>query len=371
MRGGLSLGRILGVPVRLHWTWFLIFALVTWSLAQGYFPAEYPGLTIPAYYVLGGITSVLFFVSVLLHELGHSVVARRNHIPVRDITLFIFGGVAQIEREPKTAGAEFRIAIAGPLTSLVLAGVFAGLWWLDRMVPYLAAPSLWLMRINLILALFNLIPGFPLDGGRVLRAAIWKLSGSFFRATQIAVASGQVVAFGFIGVGIVTMLGGNVFNGLWLAAIGWFLQNATAATYAQANMQQMLQGVTVEQVMNRECQSVPQDMLLTQLVEERILTGGNRCFFVTRDDRLLGVLTLRDVTRMPRGAWGQITVAEAMVPWERAVWVQPQSPLLTALQTMDDASVNQLPVVEGGRIVGVLSREQVLHYIRTRAELGI
>ncbi len=371
MGGKVRLGRILGIPVGLHWTWFLIFGLVSWSLALGYFPTEYPNLSAAAYWALGAVTSLLFFGSVLLHELGHSVVALRHQIPVRDVTLFIFGGVAQIEQEPQTPGAEFRIAIAGPLTSLGLAGVFGGLWWLDRMIPYLAAPSIWLMRINLILAAFNLIPGFPLDGGRVLRAAAWKLSGNFYRATQIAAASGQIVAFGFIGLGIFTMVGGNFFNGLWLAAIGWFLQNAAAASHAQVNLQQLLRGVTAAQVMTRECTRIPRQTTLQQLVEEQVLTGGRRCFFVAEDERLLGLLTLTDVARVPRAGWVETTAGQVMVPWERTIRVQPGTMLLAALKAMDDANVNQVPVVEGERMVGMLSREQVLHYIRTRAELGM
>jgi Zn-dependent protease len=371
MESKVKLGKILGIPVGLHWTWFLIFVLVTWSLAQGYFPDEYPTLSAVAYWVLGAVTSLLFFGSVLLHELGHSVVALRNQIPVRDITLFIFGGVAQIEREPKTPGAEFWIAIAGPLTSLGLAAGFGGLWLLDRAVPYLAAPSIWLMRINLMLGLFNLIPGFPLDGGRVLRAVAWKLSGSFYRASQIASTSGQVVAFGFIGLGILTMLSGNFFNGLWLAAIGWFLQNAAATSHAQANMQQLLRGVTAAQVMTRECPRIPEQTSLQQLVEEQVLTGGRRCFFVAEDDRLLGLLTLTDVAKVDRAGWAETTAGQVMVPWERTIRVEPETMLLTALKEMDDANVNQLPVVDGDRITGVLSRQQVLHYIRTRTELGM
>jgi len=371
MEGRVKLGRILSIPVGLHWTWFLIFGLVTWSLALGYFPTEYPSLSATAYWFLGAVTSLLFFGSVLLHELGHSVVALRHQIPVHSITLFIFGGVAQIEREPQTPGAEFRIAIAGPLTSLGLAVVFGGLWWLDRMIPYLAAPSIWLMRINLALAVFNLIPGFPLDGGRVLRAVVWKLSGSFHRATQIAASSGQLVAFGFMGLGVFTILGGNFFNGLWLAAIGWFLQNAAATSYAQANMQQLLRDVTATQVMSQECSLIPERTSLRQLVEEQVLTGGGRCFFVAENERLLGLLTLTDVAKVPRAEWAETTAGQVMVPWEHTIRVQPGTLLLTALKTMDDANVNQVPVVEGDEITGMLSRERVLHYIRTRTELGM
>ncbi len=371
MEASVRLGRILGIPVGLHISWFLIFGLVTWSLAVGYFPTEYPSLPTSAYWGLGAMTSLLFFGSVLAHELSHSVVALRNQIPVRGITLFIFGGVAQIGREPPNAGAEFRIALAGPLTSLGLGLGFGGLWLLDQAIPYLAAPSLWLMRINLILAGFNLIPGFPLDGGRVLRAIVWQITGNFQKATRVATFTGQLTAFGFIGFGLLTILSGNFFNGLWLAFIGWFLQNAAASSYAQANLQQSLRDVTVSQVMSRDCLLVPGQMPLAQLVEEQILSGGRRCFFVADEDRLRGVLTLADITRVPKANWGHTPLEQVMVPWERTVKVQPDTALLAALQIMDDANVNQVPVVQGGQMVGMLSREQLLRYIRTRAELGI
>lgn len=371
MEADVKLGRILGIPIGLHVSWFLIFGLVTWSLALGYFPPEYPNLPTVAYWVLGAVTSLLFFGSVLVHELGHSVIALRNQIPVRRITLFIFGGVAQIGQEPPSPGAEFRIAIAGPLASLGLAIGFGGLWLLARAIPYLAALSVWLARINLILAVFNMVPGFPLDGGRVLRAVVWHITGSFQRATQMATFTGQLTAFGFMGLGVFMMVGGNFFNGLWLAFIGWFLQNAAAASYAQSNLQQSLRGVTVGQVMSRDCPLVPGRLPLTQLIEEKVLTGGQRCFFVTEGSWLRGMLTLTDVAKVPRTSWSQITIDQIMIPRERLIQVDPGTELLAALRTMDDANVNQMPVVDGDQIVGMLSREQVLHYIRARAELEI
>ncbi len=371
MTANIRLGRLWGIPIGLHVSWFLIFGLVTWSLASGYFPEGYPDIPGPAYWLLAAITSLLFFGSVLAHELGHSFVAVRYGVPVRGITLFIFGGVAQIGEEPPTAGTEFRIAIAGPLTSLALAGVFGSIYFLDRHVSYLAAPSLWLMRINFILAAFNMIPGFPLDGGRVLRAAVWGLSGSFYRANQMASLTGQITAFGFIGVGLLTVLTGNVFNGLWLVLIGWFLQNAAASSYAQSNLQHSLRGVEAGQVMRRDCARVPGHILLEQLVEESILGRGQRCFFVTDGNVLQGMVSLRDVTQLPRPEWGQVTAEQAMVPWDRLVRVSPDTELITALRIMDDANVAQVPVLEGNQLLGVLSREQILHYIRARAELGM
>lgn len=371
MEANVNLGKIFGIPVGLHLSWFLIFILLTWSLATGFFPREYPALAGIYNWALGLVTSLLFFGSVLAHELAHSVVAKRNQVPVRRITLFIFGGVAQIDQEPRSAGAEFRIAIAGPATSLTLAAIFAVVWWLERFIPFLAAPMLWLARINFILAVFNLIPGFPLDGGRVLRSIVWKITKNYQKATHIATFMGQIVAVGFIGLGIFTIFRGNFLNGIWFVFIGWFLQNAAAASYAQTSVQHALRGVTVSQVMSRECAKVPRLLTLRQLVDEKILSGGQRCFFVAGNGDLEGMITLRDIAAVPQQKWRFTTTEQVMVPYDRLVKVHPDMELLTALHAMDDANVAQVPVVEGNSIVGMLSREQILHYIRIRSELGI
>jgi len=371
MEARVELGRIWGIPIGLHPSWFLIFGLLTWSLAMGYFPEESPALSPAAHLLLGGLTSLLFFGSVLAHELGHSLIALRNSIPVRRITLFIFGGVAQIEKEPSSPGVEFRIAIAGPLASLALAILFETVYLLDQSIPYLAAPSIYLARINFLLAAFNMIPGFPLDGGRVLRALVWRFTGSFHRATKAASSTGQLVALGFVGVGVYTIFNGGLFNGLWLAFIGWFLQNAAASSLAASNMQQSLRGITVGQVMSRECARVPSLLPLSQLVAERVLNGAQRCFFVFDNGHLRGLLTLREITAVPQRKWGFTTAEQIMVPLERLTRVGPDTDLMEALQMMDSANVNQVPVVDEGDVVGTLSREQVLHYIRLRAELGV
>ncbi len=374
MDSGLLLGRIWGVPIRLHISWFLIAGLVTWSLASGYFPAEYPALSAGVYWLLGAVTAVLFAASVLLHELGHVRLALRNQVPVRGVNLFLFGGVAQITREPQSAGAEFRIAIAGPLVSLALAGLFGGLWLLDQAVPLLAAPSAWLARINLSLALFNLLPGFPLDGGRVLRSIVWRITGSLPRATQVSAGVGQLVAFGFIAFGVYTVFTGGLFDGLWLAFIGWFLQNAAASSLAQSTVQQSLRGVRVEQVMNPSAPQVSPLLRLDKLVEENVLAGGGQRTFLVIEEisgRLKGLVTLREVAAVPRKEWPNVTVGMVMLPVERLAAVDPQLELMSALQKMDDQGVGHLPVLDQGTLRGLLSREQVLHYLRLRAEIGM
>ncbi len=370
MAATVKLGRIWGIPIGLHFSWFFIFGLVTWSLAAGFFPEEYPGLPTAAYWFLGAVTSLLFFGSVLVHELAHALVALRNKLPVRAINLFIFGGVAELTQEPRSAGAEFRIAIAGPLASLALAALFGGLWLLDHQIPYLAAPSIWLARINLLLALFNMIPGFPLDGGRILRAVVWAYSDNLRQATQVATVSGQVVAFGFISIGLYLVLVGNFFNGLWFVLIGWFLQNAAAASLTYSNLQESLRGVTVSQAMQRNLPQVPGLLPLSRLVEENVLREGRDSFIVADNGNTRGLLTLGDISAIPARQRRHLTTQQAMVPLERLVKVEPETEVLTALQLMEEAKVKQVPVVKDNRVLGLLSRDGVFNHLRLRSELG-
>jgi Zn-dependent protease/CBS domain-containing protein len=369
--GRLKVFEVWGIPIRVHFSWLLVFGLVTWSLAGGYFPHEYPGWAVRTYWVVGAITALAFFASVLLHELGHSWVALRNRIPIRGITLFVFGGLAQIAREPGAPGVEFRIAIAGPCTSLALAGLFAGTWGLVREIPILAAPAIWLARINFMVGAFNLLPGFPLDGGRLFRALVWRWTGSFRRASQVASFTGQLVAFGLIGLGVLTVVGGDLVGGMWLAFIGWFLQNAAAASHADANLRETLSAATVAQAMTRECQRVERDWSLDRVVRDEVLGGGRRCFVVTEKGRLDGLLTLHEIKAVPQERWATVTVGDVMTPASKLTVVDPKAALLAALEKMDDANVAQMPVVEGNELLGMIGREQILHYVRVRAELGL
>ncbi len=367
----MKLIEVWGIPVWLHFSWFLVFGLVTWSLASGYFPEEYPGWAGATYWLVGALTAVAFFGSVLVHELGHSWVALRHGLPIRSITLFVFGGVAQIGREPEAPGVEFKIAIAGPLTSFALALIFGSLWLLGLDILPLAAAAIWLARINLMVAAFNLVPGFPLDGGRIFRALVWRWSGSFRRASRAAVTVGQLVALGLVGLGVLGMLRGDPLGGMWLVLIGWFLQNAARASQAEATLRELLRDATVRQAMTRECRRVERGSTLEQLVEEEVLGAGRRCFVVTDDGRLRGLLTLHEVKAVPRERWPKITVGEVMKPAAQVRAVSPHDDLLSALQKMDDAGVGQLPVVAGEELMGMIGREQILHYVRARTELGV
>jgi Zn-dependent protease/CBS domain-containing protein len=372
MNASVKLGQIWGIPIGLHLSWFIVFILVLLSLSTSYFPEQYPQLSSGSHVILAAITTVLLFGSVLLHELGHALVALRNRIPVKGITLFIFGGVAQITKEPETPGAEFRIAIAGPLVSLGLAGLFGGLFLVNQNIPFLAAPSEYLMRLNFMLVLFNMIPGFPLDGGRVLRSIIWKITNNQSRATQIASLGGQVVAFGFIGLGILNMFTGQFTNSLWLIFIGWFLQSAAASAGQQTRIQQRLRGVSVEQAMNRDLSIVSPLTPLSQVVEQRVLQHGEATFFVTDyDGQPAGLITLQDITRIPQVQWRYMTAGQVMTPMHRILQVEAGAELIAALRMMEENGAHHAAVVQDNHPVGLLSREQVLRYLRLRAELGV
>jgi Zn-dependent protease len=365
----ISLGRIFNIPIGLDYSWFLIFILLTWSLASSYYPAEFKNWTAVQYWVIGAATALLLFVSVLLHELGHSVIALRYKIPVRSITLFIFGGVAQIAAEPPNAAAEFWIAIAGPIVSFALAGLFG----LAQSVVTSLSPLLALMKylayINASLGLFNLIPGFPLDGGRVFRAVIWGISRNFRRATLVAATTGRIFAFFFILFGVWQMFSGNFAGGLWIAFIGWFLDSAAASQVQQQTIHDLLSGHKVSQAMTRNYTVIPSDLTLQQLADEHILGMGRRFFVVENEGNVLGLLTLHNIKEVPRSEWAEAKAAKTMIPAVQMHRVQPETDLWRALEQMDKDGVNQLPVMIDGTLLGILSRESVISFLRTLQEI--
>jgi Zn-dependent protease len=368
MNSGIRIARVWGIPIGLHPSWFLIFALVTWSLASSIFPGEYPGYPSWFVWLMGLITSLLFFGSVLAHELGHAWVALRNRIPVRSINLFFFGGLAQIGREPRLPGEELRVAIAGPLVSLGLALVFQAFSLADGALPWLSVSTAYLARINFILALFNLIPGFPLDGGRVLRALVWWLTKSYSRATRFASFTGQLIAFGFLGFAVVSVFSGDFLNGLWLGMIGLFLQNAAAGAVQHGQIQERLGSLTVGEVMSRDVAVVPSQVTLDRLVQESAAGQWVHNFLITEEGRLPGLLTWRDIGAVPRQIWYRVTAGQVMKPWQGWNPVTPDTSLLTALQQMEESDQALLPVVQGTTVTGLLSREQVLRYLRMQGQ---
>jgi Zn-dependent protease/CBS domain-containing protein len=369
-RHNIPLGRILGIPIGLDYSWFVIFTLLTWMLAGSYYPAEFKNWPPLLYWFMGAVTAIMLFVSVLLHELGHSVVALRYKIPVRSITLFLFGGVAQIGAEPPSAIAEFLIAVAGPLVSLALAVLFYTVQPLVAGMEPLLGLAKYLAYINLALVLFNLIPGYPLDGGRVLRAIVWATTRNMRRATLIAAHSGRFFAFLFIFVGVWQMFSGNFGGGLWIAFIGWFLDNAASAQVQQVMFQGLLAGHRVSQAMGTHCAAVPADLMLQELVDEHILGRGHRCFLVNRGDNTVGLMTLHRIKEVPRSEWATTSAAQVMLPWEQLKRIDPDTELWAALQKMDRDGVNQLPVTQDHHVIGMLRREDVITFLRTLQELG-
>jgi Zn-dependent protease len=369
-RHSVRIARVLGIPISFDYSWFLIFALLTWALAANYYPAAYPTWPRAWYWIAGAATALIFFLCVLLHELGHSAVAIRYGIPVRSITLFVFGGVSQIEGEPPSAGAEFWIAIAGPAVSAALAVIFAVIGRAAARGGMLFGLTTYLSYINGALAVFNLIPGFPLDGGRVLRAILWKSTGSLRKATLAAANVGRFVGFAMIVWGATQAFAGQVGSGLWIAFIGWFLENAASAQVQQQVIGSLLAGHTASEAMNRNYTSAPASTSLKDLVDRHILGGGSRAVVVTRDGEAVGLMTVHQAAAVPRDRWATTTVGEAMTPFDRVKRIKPTTGLWDAAAAMNQDGVNQLLVTEDGRILGMLTRADVIGYMQTLHELG-
>jgi Zn-dependent protease/CBS domain-containing protein len=366
-----KLTTIRGIDVGVHYSWFIIFLLITFSLT-GRFASEHPRWTQAEHYAVGILTSLLFFSSILLHELAHSFVALAKGIPVRSITLFVFGGVAQIGREPDRPMTEFQIAIAGPIASALLAVGFGAVAHLaGDEFERISALAGWLSSINLMLALFNLVPGFPLDGGRIFRALLWRVTGNLATATRIAAGTGQTVGYAFMLVGIWTIFTVSWFNGLWLAFIGWFLLNAAQESVLQMSMRSALSGLRAEDIMARDCPTVPGQLSLADLVHEHILRTGRRCFLVSQNGRLEGLVTLHQVKAVPQERWGDSFVVQAMTPIDRLYAVAPETAILDVLRGMEQHDVNQVPVTQDGRLLGMITRDHLLRVLYANLELGV
>jgi Zn-dependent protease/CBS domain-containing protein len=373
-RGGIPIGKVFGISLRLHYSWFFIFVLITWALAADYFPSTQPTWSLWLKIGAGVIASILFFGSVLFHELVHSLVSIHQGTEIKSITLFFLGGVSEMTGEPKTAGDEFRMAAAGPFSSLVLGGLFLGLYLALRSIAgqaaqFVAAISMYLGVINILLGVFNLIPGFPLDGGRVVRSLIWWRSKNLQRATKIAANIGRAIGFLFILGGIWWALSGNLFNGIWLVLIGWFLETAASSSYKQMLLQDILKGHTASEVMSRDCLTVPPDITIEHLVNEHILSSGRRCFPVVSGDRAEGLMTLGNVRSVPRDARKSTLVRDAMTPLSQVKSVSPNEDLANILQILSENDINQVPVIWENKVVGIVARDNLINFINVRSEL--
>jgi len=374
MKSHIKLGRILGIEVGLHVSWFIIALLITLSLA-GEFHAVNPDWPEIVIWVSAVATGLLFFVTIILHELSHAVVAKARNLPVRSITLFALGGVAQIEREAGESSTEFLMGIAGPIMSALIGVVCLLMAWALGWDPA-ATPSspviavlMWLGLINLSLAIFNLIPGFPLDGGRVLRAIVWWVTDDGVKATRIASRIGQIVAFGFIILGMVRFFMGEVFGGIWIAFIGWFLLEAAGASRSQVEINERLRNVRAADLVERDCILVDGRSTLRDFVNNYLLRTGNQCFLVREGDAVAGIITPFDVIETDRTRWAHTTVQQAMRPLDRLPAVSPDAPITDALEIMEREHINEVPVARNGRTEGFITRGGLARLLELRPVL--
>jgi|SRR5580658_1114643 Zn-dependent protease/CBS domain-containing protein len=365
---GIQFGRVFGIPLYLSPSWFIIFFLTT-GLVATQFTSQHPGWSREQHWALGIVTSFLFFASVVFHELSHSVVAKHYKIPVQSITLFVFGGLSRITREPDNGKQEFNVAIAGPLSSFFLAGCFWLVWRYSASNEMVHAASGWLWQINLGLAIFNLVPGFPLDGGRVLRGIVWGITGDFTRATKIAANAGKFFAYLMIFIGVYQALHGNWVGGLWLAFIGWFLLSAAQESYSSIAVRNMLVGVRAEDIMTRDVPTVTRDMSIDEYVHE-VLRTGSRCHVVTGAGTPVGLVTLAAARSVPRDEWKNTSIQAVMLPVDKIHSAAPEEPAMSILQRMQSQDINQMPVISENHIVGMISRDSILRLLQTRLQVG-
>lgn len=369
MRSNIRLGRVFGIDVGLHYSWFLIAVLIAFSLGP-YFHHVRPEWSEAAVWSAAIVTAVLFFVCLLLHELAHSLVAKNRGLRVHAITLFALGGVSQIESEAPNAKTEFWIAIVGPITSAVLGLLCFGLalaaGWVPNTDPAnpAAAVFLWLGYINIALAIFNMIPGYPLDGGRVLRALVWWIDRSQERSTRFAARTGQVVAVCFILGGVFMFFTRGNFGGLWIALIGWFLLEAARSSVAEAGFMATLRGHKVGDIMERDCGTVPGSLTLLEFVDDRLAHSATPCFFVAQDSQVAGLITPEDLTKVSRDDWPRTSVQSVMAPLDRVHAVSPEMPAMEAVELMGRERITELAVVTDGKVEGIFSRRQVLRFLR-------
>lgn len=388
---GFRLGRFFGIDLRIDWSWLLIFALVSWSL-NSMFREIHPEWTTVAQWGLALAGALLFFISVLAHELAHSVVARARGIPVKNITLFLFGGVSNIQKEPTSPMSELLIAIVGPLTSFLLGGIFLVLGLGSVALGDISLPTssgllsqlgpintmfMWLGSVNILLGIFNLIPGFPLDGGRVLRSILWAITNDVVKATRWASVVGQGIAWLLILAGIfmlfgvpIPLLGSGIINGVWIIFIGWFLQNAAVQNFQKALVQDILGNIPVERIMNPDVPVVSADLKVEDLVEKHIMKTDNQAFMVFDGDNMVGLVSIDDVRKLSNEERQNKTVRDIMTPSKELVVVAPNENAAEALDRLQNRSIRQLPVVKGNRIVGLLRRKDILRWLELQSQSG-
>jgi len=364
----------MGIPVVIHYTLWLVFLLIAWTTASVTMPLQYPGLSALTYWAIGIASAVVLFASVLVHELSHSYIAKKNGLPIARITLFLFGGVSEMTEEPKNAGLEVRMAAAGPLMSFLIAGVLGGIWYLAQAIHFpivVTATVGWGALINAGLGAFNLLPAFPLDGGRVFRGSLWKHSNNLITATKTATRVSESLSLLMMLGGFVAMIFGYFVNGVWLVVLGWFIRSGAETSLRQTLVGETLSGVTVSDIMTRQVLTVPPYITIQQLVSDYFLVHPHGGYPVVEEGRLLGLITLDGVRAVQKEARSYETVANAMIPLERTCAVPPNVSALDAMQRMARDRVGRLLVTREGQLVGMVTRGDLMRTIRTRQELEL
>lgn len=391
MNSGFRLGKIAGINIHIDWSWLLIFALVSWSLATS-FSAAHPDWSIFLRWGLAVVAALLFFTSILLHELAHSLVARYRGIPVRRITLFIFGGVSNIQKEPDSPFSEFLITVVGPLTSFILGVIFlvlgAGTFALGNTISTdltlalasfgpLSTILLWLGSVNILIALFNLIPGFPLDGGRIVRSILWAVTDDLTKATRWASYLGQAVAWVLMLVGVsmmfgvdIPILGTGFVNGIWMLFIGWFLQNAAIQSYQRVVIQDVLEDIPVKRLMNQDVPTVDADLTVQALIDNHILKSDHQAFVALDGEKMVGLVTFDDVRKVDSEARHSTLVRDVMTPSAKLLVVAPEEGVSDAFNRLQSGNIRQLPVVSGDGIVGLLRRKDIVRWLQLQSRSG-
>lgn len=366
MHPSLTVARIAGIKIGVNWSWLVAFALIVWSLATGVFPEQNPGLSDAAYAGMGVVAAIVFFVTLLLHELGHALQARREGMAIDSVTLWLFGGVARFHGMFPSAGAEFRIAIAGPLVSVALGGLFVGVAAGLPLPEAVDGVAAWLGYINLLLVGFNLLPALPLDGGRVLRSALWKAKGSFEHATRIAADVGRGFGYAFIAGGLAMLIFLNAWSGAWLAFIGWFLLGAAGSEARYALARSALAGLRVGDVMVRDPVTARGDETLGEFMDGVAFSHRYTTYPVTEDGRVVGLLPFAAVAGVPRSEWDERRVRDCMVPRSRIAVLRENEELIDALTDLSESALQRGIVLDGERLVGFLSISDLARILKWR-----
>jgi Zn-dependent protease/CBS domain-containing protein len=368
----IRLGTILGFEIFLDLSWLILAFLITWTLAVGYFPTALPGLPAATYWWMGVTGALGLFASIVFHELGHSVVARKYDIPIKGITLFIFGGVAEMTKEPPNAKSELWMALAGPFASVIASLFFLMLHWTATLAGWPIAViglMVYLSSINLIFAIFNMVPAFPLDGGRVLRALLWNWKNDLAWATRIASSLGGAFGLLLIVLGLLTLFGGNFIGGIWWAILGMFIRGASKSSYQQVLLRQLLEGEPVRKFMSRDPVTVPSSTTLRQLVDRYIYQHHHKFFPVVDDGNLLGCITLRHVKQVPDEEWNRRTVSELATPCEPGNTLDAGVDAMDALTNMYGTNTSRMMVTENGRLAGILSLKDLMSFLALKLEI--